>query len=82
MMLLASIDKVQCDNDDEDEPEDEKEDEPKIPIQIPPGMQTIKFNPADLTEEDQHSQHMPRDLKCDGCRIIAYKVSFAKFYLS
>ena len=53
-----------------------EEEEPEVPkYEVPKGVQTLTFNPANLTDEDQHSPHMPRDLACDGCRIVAYVVS-------
>lgn len=53
-----------------------EEEEPEVPdYEVPKGVQTLTFKPANLTDEDQHSQHMPRDLICDGCRIVAYLVS-------
>lgn len=53
-----------------DELDEELPEPPKY--EIPQGVQTLSFNPSNLTDEDQHSQHLPRDLKCDGCRVVAY----------
>lgn len=65
---------------DPSEKDEWEEEEPEVPdYKVPEGMQTLKFSPANLTDEDQHSQHMPMDLKCDGCRIVAYLVSVSGY---
>ncbi|XP_041363430.1 marginal zone B- and B1-cell-specific protein-like isoform X1 [Gigantopelta aegis] len=38
------------------------------------GRQKITLKSANLTEEEQLSQHMPGTLKCDACRIIAFQL--------
>ncbi|KAL8577631.1 hypothetical protein ACOMHN_020240 [Nucella lapillus] len=53
--------------------EDHDDDDSGTVEQKPPeGMTALKFKAANLTEEDQHSMHMPQDLMCDGCKVIAY----------
>ncbi|KAK7475200.1 hypothetical protein BaRGS_00033601 [Batillaria attramentaria] len=71
LLLLVNVITVHSEEADDEEADEATEEEPKIPD----NFQTIKFSPADLTDEDQHSLHMPRDLKCDGCRIVAYLLS-------
>lgn len=73
IILLATLDKVHTDNNDDEALE-------HAPGIEPDGVHTLKFNPADMTDEDQHSQHMPTNLRCDGCRVIAYllKTKFQK----
>lgn len=34
----------------------------------------IRLSPPTLDEEEQNSPHMPRALRCDGCRAVAYQV--------
>ncbi|CAH1795509.1 unnamed protein product [Owenia fusiformis] len=38
----------------------------------------LSFSTPDLSDEEAHSQFMPEQLKCDGCRIIAYQL-YTKF---
>ncbi|XP_076453461.1 marginal zone B- and B1-cell-specific protein-like [Babylonia areolata] len=54
--------------------EEEDPDEGETTV-LPPGMQKLSFKPANLTEEDHHSLHMPSDLMCDGCRVVAHIVA-------
>ncbi|XP_033738265.1 marginal zone B- and B1-cell-specific protein-like [Pecten maximus] len=35
---------------------------------------SLSFKTPTLDDEDAHSLHMPRDLKCDGCRVVAYQL--------
>lgn len=64
---------VSVDPSETEELEVESDELPEPPkYEIPQGVQTLSFNPANLTDEDQHSQHLPRDLKCDGCRVVAF----------
>ncbi|XP_060084966.1 marginal zone B- and B1-cell-specific protein-like [Ylistrum balloti] len=35
---------------------------------------TLSFKTPTLDDEDAHSLHMPQDLKCDGCRVVAYQL--------
>ncbi|XP_022317349.2 marginal zone B- and B1-cell-specific protein-like [Crassostrea virginica] len=35
----------------------------------------IRLSPPTLDEEEQNSPHMPRALRCDGCRAVAYQLS-------
>ena len=56
---------------------DEWGEEPEYEVphyEVPKGVQTLDFNPGNLNDEDQHSRHMPKELRCDGCRAIAYSV--------
>lgn len=82
VLLICAVNFVNSVDEGEDktvapsEDDEWEEEEPEVPkYEVPQGMQTLTFNPANLTDEDQHSQHMPRDLVCDGCRIVAYVVS-------
>jgi hypothetical protein len=83
LSLLLLFARIKTRADDTLEPsvetEDLEDDTDQLPAapeyKIPEGVQTLSFNPGNLTDEDQHSQHMPMDLKCDGCRVVAYVVS-------
>lgn len=46
-----------------DDPEDLEERE---------GM--IRLSPPTLDDEEQNSPHIPKALRCDGCRAVAYQV--------
>lgn len=46
-----------------DDPEDLEERE---------GM--IRLSPPKLDDEEQNSPHIPKALRCDGCRAVAYQV--------
>lgn len=46
-----------------DDPEDLEERE---------GM--IRLSPPTLDDEEQNSPHIPKALRCDGCRTVAYQV--------
>lgn len=46
-----------------DDPEDLEERE---------GM--IRLSPPTLDDEEQNSPHIPKPLRCDGCRAVAYQV--------
>ncbi|OWF42206.1 marginal zone B- and B1-cell-specific protein-like [Mizuhopecten yessoensis] len=35
---------------------------------------TLSFKTPTLDDEDTHSLHMPHELKCDGCRVVAYQL--------
>ena len=37
---------------------------------------TISFTPPTLNDEEAHAIHIPMNLKCDACTIIAYKVRY------
>lgn len=47
-----------------DDPEDLEERE---------GM--IRLSPPTLDDEEQNSPHIPKALRCDGCRAVAYQVN-------
>ena len=34
----------------------------------------MTFSMPKMTEEEQHSQHMPQNLKCDACTAVAFQV--------
>ncbi|KAK3091920.1 hypothetical protein FSP39_023738 [Pinctada imbricata] len=35
----------------------------------------IRYMPPVMDEEESHSIHMPKKLRCDGCKIIAYQLA-------
>ena len=35
----------------------------------------LSYSTPDLDDEDHHSMHMPDQLLCDACQILAYNVS-------
>lgn len=35
---------------------------------------TLSFKPPALDDEDAHSLHMPQNLKCDACCVVAYQL--------
>ena len=35
---------------------------------------TLSFKTPDLDDEDHYSEHLPTDLKCDACNILAFLV--------
>ena len=35
-------------------------------------MKKLSFTPPQLSEEEQHSAHMPEYLKCDGCLAVSF----------
>ncbi|XP_077999365.1 marginal zone B- and B1-cell-specific protein-like [Glandiceps talaboti] len=37
-----------------------------------PNSGKLSFKTPDLSDEEAHSQHLPPELKCDACRILAY----------
>ena len=39
----------------------------------------MEFKTPDMTEEEQHSNHMPLHMLCDGCKLIAKKVRLTSF---
>ncbi|GAB6024177.1 marginal zone B and B1 cell-specific protein [Chamberlinius hualienensis] len=39
-----------------------------------PPANKLSFKPPKLTEEDEHSIHMPDYLKCQSCQAIAYQI--------
>ena len=40
----------------------------------PEGTRKMTFKAPNVNEEEQHSNFMPDQLKCDACRIVAYQV--------
>ena len=34
----------------------------------------LTFSMPKMTDEEQHSQHVPYNLKCDACTAVAYQV--------
>lgn len=34
----------------------------------------MSFTSPELSDEEQHSAHMPDNLKCDACTAVAYQV--------
>ena len=34
----------------------------------------ISFKMPDMTDEEQHSEHIPFNLKCDACVAVAFQV--------
>lgn len=50
-----------------DDPEDLEERE---------GM--IRLSPPKLDDEEQNSPHIPKALRCDGCRAVAYQVEIPR----
>ena len=34
----------------------------------------LSFKMPDMTDEEQHSEHVPYNLKCDACMAVAYQV--------
>lgn len=41
---------------------------------LEPGMQKMSFTTPEHTEEQAESMFIPGDLKCDGCKAVAFKV--------
>ena len=39
-------------------------------------MGTISYGPPDTNSEESESLHMPRQLRCDACKIIAHLVMY------
>lgn len=37
-------------------------------------MSKMSFTTPDLSEEESHSQFLPDQLKCDGCRAVIHQV--------
>ena len=34
----------------------------------------LSFKMPDMTDEEQHSEHVPYNLKCDACMAVVYQV--------
>lgn len=48
-------------------------------------LQSMHFSMPSLTEEEEHSMHLPDTFKCDACKAVAFQVRKIKnhflFYL-
>nr|KAG5690702.1 hypothetical protein BaRGS_005065 [Batillaria attramentaria] len=65
----VSVDDVNTADDESTDDEYFYEDEVQPEYTIPQGVQELNYNPSNLTDEDEHAIHMPRELRCDGCRL-------------
>ena len=45
-----------------------------------PMGEPLRFETPKMTEEEQHSQHMPANLICDACTAVAYQVSYTHIF--
>lgn len=40
----------------------------------PPGAKKFTFSAPNLTEEEERSPFLPKDMECDGCLAVAYQL--------
>jgi len=55
---------------DEEGQEQSKSEEPLEPM-----GEKISFSSPDMTDEEQHSAHLPKAFECDACTAVAFQVS-------
>lgn len=50
------------------------------PEEMPPEDlgEKMSFSAPDMSDEEQHSSHLPKGFKCDACTAISYQVYFTE----
>ena len=69
VLVLALFSFAYGNEDDQQEPSDDG------PVDPPMG-EKISFSSPDMTDEEQHSAHLPKGFECDACTAVAYQVSY------